>query len=57
MKSIKLIGKFDENILSEGNLKERQKKLWNIAKDFNSFLIIVLSNHNKAFAVFVPYGF
>jgi hypothetical protein len=40
-----------------GNLKGHQVKLFHIAKDFNSFLVIILSEHNKAFAVFVPYRF
>ena len=44
-------------MLSVGNLKKYQQKIWETAKNFNSFLIIVLSEHNKAFAFFVAHRF
>ena len=44
-------------MLSNGNLKEHQQKIWENAKNFNSFLIIVLSEQNKEFAFFVPHRF
>ena len=44
-------------MLSDGNLKEYQHIIWETAKDFNSFLVTVLSEHNKAFAFFIPHRF
>ncbi len=44
-------------MLCKGNIKVHQRKLWNDAKNFNSFLVIILSDYNKAFAIFFPTRF
>ena len=44
-------------MLSEGNIERQQKRLLETAKNFNSFLLIVLSDHKKAFAIFIPHRF
>ncbi len=44
-------------MLSEGNIERQQKRLLETAKNFNKFLLIVLSEHNKAFAFYVPNRF
>ena len=54
MKNLKCLLRLNEIQLKYGNLRKFQKSLRFSSREYDGFMVIILTNFDKAFAVFVP---